>query len=110
MRYDLLLIIVTLSKINEKVATYLSHDQDLCHFTLICRRTHQAVQHFRSGVWRHFFTTLYDVPARRTGHQLKQQYQVRQRSLRFGPETSGKEHLEALRDLILGKWVHSPSG
>ena len=98
-----------LSKLNEKIASYLHNDQHLCAFTLICQQTNQAVRHFRSGVWRKRFSFCYDLPPGKTGSQIKSKYQARQRSLRkdiqfkSGHKAEEQEQLKAIRQVILGK-------
>lgn len=96
-------------KLNERIATYLPSDRDLCNFTLISQETNQAVQHIRSGVWRRRFAYYYDVPPGKTGYQMKLKYQARRKSFSARTHfTSGhgseeQEHLKAIRELILGK-------
>jgi hypothetical protein len=99
------------SKLNERIATYVPTDQDLCNFTSISWETNQAVQHIRSGVWRRRFASYYDVPPGKTGYEMKLKYQARRKSFgarthfTSGHEKEEQEHLKAIRELILGKWI-----
>lgn len=78
-------------------------------FTLVCHATHHIVNSGHYVVWRTLAYHHFDIPAIKTGNELKQLYQYRQKvlhrevSFNCGSTTQELESLRLLRELIAGK-------
>lgn len=103
-------------EINELIASFLTDDNDLCRFTLLCHATHEAVHSHHCTVWRDRFDAKFDLPPGKQGFALKKEYQTRQKVLCRGytdltsvrlPE--GKCFIYVLRNLIVGTWKSLPT-
>ena len=97
---------------NEHIAFYLDHDQDVVNFGLICKSTYSAIKSHRCGIWRKLWGKRYDMPFEKTGVEIMMQYKLRSRYLRKGiPNFDlGQKHrelraMERLRDIIVGTWI-----
>lgn len=98
-------------ELNELIASFLTDDNDLCRFTLLCHVTHDAVHSHYCTVWRDRFHSKFDLPPGRKGFALKTEYQIRQKVLCRGytglfPGDLQEDicFIHVLRNLIVGTW------
>lgn len=103
-------------EINELIASFLTDDNDLCRFTLLCHATHEAVHSYHCTVWRDRFDAKFDLPPGKQGFALKKEYQTRQKVLcrdytDYTGLTDGNlpEVIHVLRNLIVGTWKSPPT-
>lgn len=96
-------------EINELIASFLTDDNDLCCFTLLCHVTHDAVHSHHCTVWRDRFDATFDLPPGKKGFALKKEYQIRQKVLCRGFTGQSFIHvIHVLRNLIVGTWKSQP--
>lgn len=103
-------------EINEMIASFLTDDNDLCRFTLLCHVTHEAVHSHHCTVWRDRFDAKFDLPPGKKGFALKKEYQIRQKVLCRACTgflsrdlQEGKRFIHVLRNLIVGTWKSPPT-